>query len=60
MNYTWLLRMARWARRPPSMTQVKIVAVVTLAVIAIVVIEKLGYWPDWATVNPRALRAPRP
>ncbi|WP_295531151.1 hypothetical protein [uncultured Thioclava sp.] len=57
---TWLMRMARWVRHPPSMLQVKIVAAVIFAVIAIVVIDKLGYWPEWARLNPKAMRAIRP
>ena len=60
MNYTWLLRMAKWVRRPPSMLQVKIAAVVIAIVIAIVVIDKLGFWPDWARVNPKGMRHFRP
>ncbi|KFE35366.1 hypothetical protein [Thioclava atlantica] len=60
MNLTWLMRMAKWARRPPSMLHVKIAAVAIAAVIAIVVAEKLGLWPDWARVNPRGLRHWRP
>ncbi|MDF1620677.1 hypothetical protein P0X85_09125 [Defluviimonas nitratireducens] len=59
MNMTWLMRMARWARRPPSMRQVRIVAVVIAVVLVIAGLEWLGLWPDWATVEPRGGRLPR-
>jgi hypothetical protein len=60
VNITWLMRMAKWARRPPSMLHVKIAAVAFLAAIVIVVVDKLGYWPDWAKLNPRGLRNWKP
>ncbi|WP_417807823.1 hypothetical protein [Thioclava sp.] len=60
MNMTWLLRMARWVRRPPSMLQVKIVAVVIALAIVIVVLGKTGYWPEWARLDPKAMRRMRP
>ncbi|TQS72788.1 hypothetical protein ERN12_03090 [Rhodobacteraceae bacterium] len=59
MNPMWFLRMARWARHPPSKKQVKLVAVVAVIVIAIAAVEWLGFWPDWATVNPKgSMRLP--
>ncbi|KEP71549.1 hypothetical protein FGG78_06625 [Thioclava sp. BHET1] len=60
MNFMWLMRMARWVRRPPSMLQVKIVAVVIVIVIALVALDWLGLWPDWARMDPRAMRHIRP
>jgi hypothetical protein len=56
----WLMRMARWVRRPPSLLQVKIVAVVIALAIVIVVLGKTGYWPEWARMDPKALRHMRP
>ncbi|MCX7559884.1 hypothetical protein OS190_09925 [Sulfitobacter sp. F26204] len=51
MNPIWLLRMSRWARRPPSAKRVKLVfGIIALAAI-IYAVERLGYWPDWATAE---------
>lgn len=44
----WFLRMAQWARNPPSEGRVKLVIAVVLICLAIVGIEWLGFWPDWA------------
>lgn len=51
MNMIWLLRMAQWAKRPPSEARVKLV----LAIIALSLLL-FGYewwfgWPDWLTPN---------
>ncbi len=48
---TWLLRMARWARHPPSPQRVKLVVGIIAACIAIGTIEWLWGWPDWLTVQ---------
>lgn len=53
MNYNWLLRMAKWARNPPSMKQVKFMAAIVAIVLAIVIIDMLGLWPEWATLDKR-------
>lgn len=59
-NMNWLLRASKWARNPPSAKMVKLVLGIIALGIAIVVIEKLGYWPDWARVeNGRGMRLPR-
>jgi len=47
----WLLRMARWARNPPSQKRVLTVVVVVVICLLIVGIERLGLWPDWATAQ---------
>lgn len=57
-NMMWLVRAARWVRNPPSAKMVKLVFGIIAAGLAIVAIEKLGYWPDWATME-RAPRMPR-
>jgi len=61
MNYTWLLRMVRWVRRPPSPTQVKLVMGVIALCLALVAIEHFVGWPDWLTLQNggRAHRMPR-
>jgi hypothetical protein len=58
MNMTWLVRMARWARNPPSWGRVKLVLGVVALCLALVLVEKSIGWPDWATVqgNGRMLR----
>jgi hypothetical protein len=53
MNPFWFLRMSKWARHRPSDTRVKLVGCVILLALAIVGIEWMGWWPDWATVEPR-------
>lgn len=53
MNYRWLLRASKWARRPPSERRVKLVLVVIAIALAIIALEKLGLWPDWATMDRR-------
>ena len=47
----WILRMARWARHPPSLGRVKLVLAVVLICAALVLIETFVGWPDWATVT---------
>lgn len=51
MILTWLLRMAKWARHPPSKRRVTIGAVVLAVALLVVGIEHLGLWPDWARVE---------
>lgn len=60
MNLTWLMRMARWARRPPSLRQVQIAGVVLLIAVSIWGLDKAGLWPDWARMEraPKAHRLP--
>lgn len=49
MNMVWFLRMARWARKPPSWGQVKLVLAVVALCIAIVALERIFGFPDWLT-----------
>jgi hypothetical protein len=51
VNQNWLLRMSRWARNPPSTKRVTLVFAVIALAFAIWGIERLGYWPDWATAE---------
>lgn len=47
----WLMRASRWVRHPPSAGRVRLVlAVIALAVI-VVILDKTGYWPDWARMD---------
>ncbi len=52
----WLVRAARWARNPPSLRKVIAFAIVLGVCLAIVGLERLGVWPEWATTD----RMPRP
>ena len=45
----WLLRMAKWARRPPSASRVKLVAAVIVLCLILFAIERLFGWPAWLT-----------
>lgn len=51
MNLTWLLRMAKWARKPPSPGRVKLVLGVVGLCLLLVAIERFVGWPDWARVE---------
>ena len=59
MNMIWLLRAAKWARNPPSAKRVKLVIAVIAIGLALLTLEKLGRWPDWATQDQRPHRLPR-
>lgn len=51
MNPVWFLRMARWARRPPSAGRVMLWAGVIALCLGIVGFELLFGWPEALTVN---------
>ena len=56
----WLLRASKWARHPPSPRMVKLVLAIVALAAALVVLEKLGWWPDWARLeHGRGVRLPR-
>jgi hypothetical protein len=61
MNYIWFLRMARWARNPPSWGRVKFVLGIILACLLLFGYEYFFGWPDWLTLEGggRAHRLPR-
>lgn len=46
MNPMWLVRMARWARNPPSPGRVKLVFAVIALCLAIFGYEWMFGWPD--------------
>ncbi|MBU2958844.1 hypothetical protein Q4511_13920 [Paracoccus sp. 1_MG-2023] len=58
-NMIWLIRAARWARRPPSAKMVKLVFGIIAAGLLLLALEKMGLWPDWATMDTRRPRVPR-
>ncbi|ULB09295.1 hypothetical protein ORIO_05070 [Cereibacter azotoformans] len=51
MSPLWLLRMARWARRPPSRRRVLLVLAVVGASLALVAVERVAGWPEALTVD---------
>lgn len=58
-NLIWLLRASKWARNPPDARAVRLVLAIMAVAVMIVVIEKLGFWPDWARVERgRGVRVP--
>ena len=51
MNYlAWLVRARRWAQHPPSWGRVKLVVGVIALCLALVIVEKVFGWPEWATL----------
>ena len=47
MNPRHLLRMAKWARHPPSAKRVRLVFAIVVICIALYVIDRLVGWPDF-------------
>lgn len=58
MNPNWLLRMAKWARHPPSPGRVKLVLAVIAACLVLAGIEWLWGWPEALTPNRIPKRLP--
>ncbi len=54
----WFVRMARWARNPPSWGRVKLVLVVIGVCLALVAVERFIGWPEALTVDRLRPRAP--
>jgi len=54
-DFRQLLRMKKWARRPPGERQVKLVLGVIALCLMLFAVERLVGWPDWLTPN----RVPR-
>jgi len=53
MNIIWLLRMARWARRPPGARTVRLWLIVIGIGLAIAGVELFFGWPEALTLEPR-------
>jgi hypothetical protein len=45
----WLMRMAVWARRPPSRAQVRVALLILSICAAFVLWEVFFGWPEWLT-----------
>lgn len=51
MNLHWLLRMARWARNPPSPARVKLGLAIIAICLVLAGIEHFWGWPEALTPN---------
>jgi hypothetical protein len=51
-NPRQFLRMAKWAKNPPSETRVKLVFGAILICLVIAGIEYFVGWPDWMSIEP--------
>lgn len=51
MNPIWFVRAKRWAQNPPSPAKIKLVFGIIGFCVALYAIERLGFWPDWATAE---------
>ncbi len=51
MTLTWLIRMAKWARHPPSPARVKFVLAILAACLALWGVEQIWGWPEALRVN---------
>lgn len=51
MNPFWLLRMALWARNPPSAKRVAFVLAIVAACLLLYLVERTLGWPDFLTLD---------
>lgn len=51
MNFFQMMRMAKWARNPPSEKRVKLVLAVIALCLMLYGVERFIGWPDWLTVG---------
>ena len=56
MNPIWLLRMRKWMQNPPSPGRIKLVFGVVAVCVLIVVLDRYGFWPGWATADSGRMR----
>jgi hypothetical protein len=59
MNMFHLLRMAKWARNPPSAKRVMLVLGVVAICLALFGLEYYGMLPEWMALERMPRRAPR-
>ncbi|MDB5414211.1 MAG: hypothetical protein JWR10_2546 [Rubritepida sp.] len=55
----WGIRLAQWYRHPPSRQRLIVMAVVIVACLAALAIERIFGWPSWLTTNGRLPHSPR-
>ena len=58
MKPIWFVRMARWARNPPSKGRVKLVVGVVVICLALVAIERFVGWPEALKVDRMRAKGP--
>lgn len=58
MTPIWLIRMARWARHPPSTGRVKLVVGVVVLCLALVGLERFVGWPEALSVDRMRAKGP--
>lgn len=51
MDMRKMLRMAKWAHRPPSEKRVKLVIGIIVVCLVLAGIDWLVGWPEWLTLN---------
>ncbi len=51
MNIRHFMRMALWAKNPPSVKRAKFIAAILVACLALYAVEYFVGWPDWLTPN---------
>ncbi len=56
----WTIRIAQWFRHPPSRRHVMIMAVAIGLCVALVLVERVIGWPEWATPGEGGPRLVRP
>lgn len=47
----WLMRLRHWVDHPPSRQQMRMIVIVAALCFAVILIEWMGWWPDWAQVE---------
>jgi hypothetical protein len=53
VNPRFFLRMAKWARNPPSRRRVILVFSILAAALTLVALDRAGLWPEALTLAPR-------
>lgn len=56
MNIRWLMRASNWARNPPPLSRVILIAAVVVICLLLYGAEQIWGWPDW--MPERAPRRP--
>ncbi len=50
-NPRQMMRMSKWARKPPSAQRVKLVAGIVVVCLLLLAAERMFGWPAWLTVD---------
>ena len=60
VNPMWFLRLARWARHPPSLARALFFVGILGICLGLAALDYWGLWPAWLSVNGRVPRLPKP